>query len=444
MQRFWLILAGVSAGWSADTGDWHEVLARVRENVAQQVSRSTNYTCIETVDRVVFESAHDLLAGCAYESPSIDRKKVTHDRLRLDVAVSEGNEIFAWHGEDKFAGSSMIDSVVRRGTTSSGEFIGFLNNIFVRGGIRFEYTGNAVTNGARTYLFDYRVPVTNSGYKVGTKRGKAAIPFHGSFSVRGTDFQLASLNVIADAIPESSMICSAETEMTYQIAKISGRDALVPSLFVLKLEDLNHRYTVSRSEYSGCRVFGAESTVRFDVDDGKAPTGTQQSGSEVQLPTGMSLRIALRSTIDDGSSYTGDRIEGVLLRAVKVKANGAATVIRKGAVVEGVITTLEERDWPEPYYLLGIEFERIRTGGTTFLFHATPVRSKLEAAKLTNIYRQGWPVEVQDIYRDGIFVLRSQHFHLGESFAGDWITGGPQAAAEMPAAVGRTMSPGHR
>ena len=276
MRHFWLFLGIASVGWSG-SDNWRDVLNRVRDNVIHQVAKSTNYTCVQTVNRTLFRGARDLLTGCAYESKLPERTQIMHDRLRLDVAVSQGKEIFAWHGETKFSGSSTIDDVVQRGTVSSGEFIGFLENIFGRGGIRFEYSGSAVVNGLQMYSFNYTVPLSSSGYHVGTRRGKPAIPFHGSFSVRGSDFQLASLNVIGDDIPENSRICSAETEMKYQIAKISGQDALIPSLFILKLDDVNHLYTVSRNEYSQCHAFGAESTLRFDVGDS---TGSAVIGQE--------------------------------------------------------------------------------------------------------------------------------------------------------------------
>src|ERR1700761_7343208 len=156
-MRFLCLLLGIaSVAWCA-ADNWREVLARVRDNIAHEVEKSTNYTCVETVDRTVFISSHDLLPGCAYESTMPERTKAVQDRLRLDIAVSEGKEIFAWHGQNSFSGSSTIDDVVQRGTVSSGEFIGFLENIFVRGGIEFEYTGEAVIGGTRTYSFHYAV-----------------------------------------------------------------------------------------------------------------------------------------------------------------------------------------------------------------------------------------------------------------------------------------------
>jgi hypothetical protein len=426
MRRFWLFFGIAAVAWSA-TDNWREVLSRLRENIANQIAKSTNYTCVETVDRTSFRSSLDLIPGCAYESKTPDRVRNMHDRLRLDVAVSEGKEIFAWHGQDKFSGSSTIDDVVRRGAVSSGEFIGFLENIFVHGGIRFEYTGDPVVNGIQTYSFNYVVPLSSSGYHVGTRHGKPAVPFHGSFSVRGSDFQLTSLNIIADNIPENSLICSAETEMEYQIAKISGRDALLPSLFILKLDDVNHRYTVSRSAYSQCHEFTAESTLQFDLQDSAASgTGTQLSNQE-ELPAGTILHIALKTPIDGETSYTGDPVEGILLNQVRV--DNGRTMIPKNSIVDGVVTLFENFDQPKRYYLLSIEFERLTSGHRTFVLRATPAVSKQQAGKLNDIYGGPWPADIQDAYDDGVFVFRSPRIHLDQGFAANWIT---QTIASAP------------
>ncbi|HTU45667.1 MAG TPA: hypothetical protein VMF91_11430 [Bryobacteraceae bacterium] len=425
MRRFWLAFGFTVVAWSA-TDDWREVLSRVRENIARQIEKSTNYTCVETVDRTSFRSSLDLLPGCAYEAKTPDRVKNMHDRLRLDVAVSEGKEIFSWYGQNKFSGSSTIDDVVRRGAVSSGEFIGFLENIFVHGGIRFEYDGRGVVDGVTTYLFNYVVPLSSSGYHVGTRHGKPAVPFHGSFSVRGSDFQLVNLSVVADKIPENSLICSAETEMTYQIAKISGQDALLPSLFVLKLDDVNHRFTVSRSSYSQCHAFVAESTLQFDTRDAAASEVAHQPAIQEQLPAGTLLHIALKTPIDNEASYTGDPVEGILLHSVRTK-DGA--IIPKNSIVSGVITLFEDFDQPKHYYLLSIQFERLTFGRRVFLFRAGPAVSKLEGRKLTEIYGGPWPAEIQDAYNDGVFVFRSPRVHLDQRFADNWIS---QAVASAP------------
>lgn len=432
MARLPLLLVAVSLASSA-SDDWHDVLARVRENVLEQVKKATNYTCVQSVDRTTFTNTRNLPEGCAFDSQGPDKKRYMHDRLRLDIAISEGKEIFAWHGAGKFAASSGITDVVRRGTISSGEFVGFLQNIFGHSGVRFDYAGEAVVNGSRLFLFDYTVPLPSSSYRVSGKHAQAVVPFHGSFSVRDTDSELANLSAIADAIPENAEICSAETDMDYQVVKISGDEVLIPSLFVVKMANAQHVYSITTNEYSQCHAFKAESTVRFDIDDDAKSFAAVHSRREGRLPARTVLHIGLAAPIDNETSYTGDPIQGVLLHGLKIKE--ASIDIPKGAVLQGVITMLEERDEPKHHFLVSIEFNRLTSSGKTVLFRATPVVSGAAAGKLVDIY--GWPLpsSIRERHKEGVFVFASRRLHLDTHFSADWITQEPDGS-ENPFASG--------
>ncbi len=96
------------------------------------------------------------------------------------------------------------------------------------------------------------------------------------------------------------------------------------------MDDEFHIYTVSRNEYSQCREFRGESTLRFDVNEPAAESPIAKPISAEPLPAGMTLRIGLRTPIDDRTSYMGDPVEGVLLDAVTIP--GTDKSIAKNAV----------------------------------------------------------------------------------------------------------------
>lgn len=413
---------GAPAAAADDAG---QILQQVRETVAAQIKKSANYTCVQTIDRTYFKNSRDLLPGCAYESQTPARKETMHDRLRLDVAVSEGQEIYSWHGENNFS-SSAINSVVKSGPISSGGFIGFLHNIFLDAGVQFSYTGRSVGNGVAVHAFAYTVPVASSRYHVQSKHGSPIVPFHGSFSVDATSFELASLTVVADGIPNDSSICSAETEVDYQIARISGRDSLIPSRFLLRIDDSSHIYTVSRNEYAQCREFRGESTLRFDLDD----TGTQAAPKPVAimgwLPAGITLRIGMRSPIDEKTAFTGDSIEGVLLDSAKLP--GTQTTIPKGALLKGIITELEEFYDPGKYYFVRIEFRRLTFGNSTYLLNGLHKPVGTEGDKLYFLFGKPLPAPVTEELREGTIVFDSRHFRLDHRFSGEWETSQPPDA----------------
>src|SRR4051794_30544880 len=99
-----------------------EVFNRARENVARQLLAVANYTCVLTVDRTLYAEPGRFTAGCAV-ADRITEKPFMHDRLRLDVAVSEGDEIFfmawreqvfvRWRNRHREVGTDLIGLVCR-------------------------------------------------------------------------------------------------------------------------------------------------------------------------------------------------------------------------------------------------------------------------------------------------------------------------------------------
>src|SRR3954464_12264076 len=87
-----------------------EVFDRARANIARQLSAVANYTCVLTVDRTLYVEPARLASGCK-GADRMAEKPFIHDRLRLDVAASEGKEIFSWHGGSKFSSAGVNDVV---------------------------------------------------------------------------------------------------------------------------------------------------------------------------------------------------------------------------------------------------------------------------------------------------------------------------------------------
>src|SRR5689334_24435113 len=87
-----------------------EVFNRARDNVARQLSVVSNYTCVLTVHRTLYFEPGRGNAGCGV-ADRLANKLFMQDRLRLDVAVSEGNEIFSWHGGSKFSSAGVSELV---------------------------------------------------------------------------------------------------------------------------------------------------------------------------------------------------------------------------------------------------------------------------------------------------------------------------------------------
>ncbi|MBV8550283.1 MAG: hypothetical protein JOY54_03205 [Acidobacteriaceae bacterium] len=417
MRRLGILL--VAAVFCRAADDPQQVLEEIRQKVQQQLSKSANYACTETLYRNYFLSTVPLSAACAAKSSPAQRKEFAHDRLRLDIAVSENAELYSWRGENNYS-SKQIDEIVQSGPISSGGFVGYLQNIFLGKDIEFRYTGRSTANSVETFHFEYTVPKAASQYEIIMPNGRSVVPFHGSFSASAASLELVSLKVIADDIPFGSNICSAETEVTYQLLPISGRTELIPATFELSLDDDEHMFTVSRGEYSHCHEFRAESTLRFDYSDTTALPSAARSAVVERLPAGLVLKVSLATPIDEETSFTGDPVDAVLASPLKIPRTGET--IPRGARLHGVITQLESRSQPGNHYFVKIVFERLTWGERSYLLRAIHKPSDKEIDHMSSPYGGVLPKSYSRQINDGVLIITAGHLHLDQRFTGDWRT----------------------
>ena len=338
-----------------------------------------------------------------------DRKLSLRDRLRLDVAVSRHAEIFSWHGENNFTSGSVAE-VVRGGPISSGGFIGYLMNIFTEPNIRISYVGES----NHVYNFQYNVPLADSKYQTLTSKGYARIPFHGSFSADPDTFQLKELVVTGDDFPAVSDICFAESRIGYQITQISGGDSLIPAQTVLTIGNrATNMFTESHGSYSQCREFKGESMLVLGATGAPSNAAPAHPAATQKLGAGKLLRIKLTTPIDDRTSFTGDRVEGVVEGPWQK------------ATVRGVITELLTRYDPTLHYRLKIEFEQMTADGQVYSLRALHKPTGKEADKLYFLYGPSLPVEVQQEISHGTMIFYAKHLHLKPGFIGEWETVDP-------------------
>jgi hypothetical protein len=340
---------------------------RAQEKVARQLSAVANYTCILTVERTLYLDRKKRDTGCT-GSDRASEKRFMHDRLRLDVAVSEGTEIFSWHGGQTFS-SAGVNEIVKSGPISSGSFVGYLRNILFTPGVAIHLDRAASTE--KTYKFNYYVPFDKSAYAVKGRRGDFIVPYHGSFALRSDTFDLQSLSVNATDVPPAAEVCSADTDISYQNLEVAGKSLLVPSTFQLHLLDTHAIDAWSQSQYTQCREFRGESTIRFDFDD-SAQTQSTAVVHDEWLPAGIDLHVRLNTTVTDGQTFTGDSVQGLLLNSFQVK--GLNVTVPKGATVSGVVSKMELRYEPTRRYVVAIHWDRITFGQNSLRLRAHPRR----------------------------------------------------------------------
>src|SRR6185436_4457092 len=129
-------------------------LPRIRAQMAEFLRGQPNYTCTETIERT-------------RQAPA-SRAKV-EDTLRLEVALVDSKEMFAWPGSKEFEDKEPTE-LVSSGMFGNGNFALYPRMLFGGGGPAFVYAGEADVNGRKTAQYNFRVAKLMSGYRLSVNR----------------------------------------------------------------------------------------------------------------------------------------------------------------------------------------------------------------------------------------------------------------------------------
>src|ERR1022692_2995598 len=314
-----VMLAAATAARTADP-DPQELFRKVRAKVLDDISHVPRYTCVQTVNRAQYRPQYGVKPASCRAMVAARRQLTSpgylmvRDRLRLDVAVVDGAETFAWAGARRFE-TSHVDELVQSGATGSGEFVSYLTSVFGPDTDSISWLGRS--------MFAFNVPLEKSHYRHHTTGPDRTAPYHGSFLVDAPTADLKQLTVIADEFPAGGEICRVDDTLNYHRVKIGSGDFLLPegaTMDVLFSEGIE---SINEIGYSNCREYTGESTIRFD-DDAAAPktVTTAPTAPARQLPPGLRFRIGLTSPIHTETAAAGDAVTGVVLHEVKDKKLG--------------------------------------------------------------------------------------------------------------------------
>ena len=338
-RALWAILA-LAVG-AARGGD--DQISRIRARVAERTARIPNYTCLETIERRWYRGEH--------------AASQVLDRLRIEVAVVEDREQFAWPGESGYE-SSELQEVLRRGVTKYGDFAGFLSGIFVTGAATYTLVGEQPANGRRAIRYDYRVP-KSSGYIQARDGVRAVIGYHGSFWVDPETLELTRLEIEGDDIPVELKTPSVKLAIDYGLVAVGAGNFLLPETTDVRVTSDHGLESRTVTGFSGCRQFVAESSISF----GEQPVEQEgkQGGAGAELPAGVTLEAEWAAPIDRKTAAAGDVVQARLRKGAKTKGG---ILIPKGAVLQGRILRLETWGSARPCDMLAVRFTKIRFGGT--------------------------------------------------------------------------------
>ena len=315
-------------------------LARIRQKAADNLSRIPDYTCLETVER-------------SWRAPDW-RSFTPIDMVRFEVAHVGGRELYSWPGARRL-GEAPLASLIGFGATGSGDFALRAGNIFLSRAPIFRYAGEENLGRRRALRYDYRVSLLGSNHTVSNLNRSAYVPYHGSFWADAETLELIRIISVADDIPPDLEIASAITQVDYGKVPIAGSDFLLPQRAELTMAsriDESRNVTV----FSQCRKYVARSAVSFEPRPEGVAAGKSRAVTEIELPAGLFMEIALQTPIDSNTSAVGDLVEAKLQTNVIYQEKVLAPA---GAVVRGRVRRLERlRGWND-VFLVGLEFNEL-------------------------------------------------------------------------------------
>ncbi len=366
-----LLLASPSFAQSLDA---QGLLDRIRTQVAATVERAPHYTCVESIERHWYANRRPARPGCNTDRPPeiVARNLVRSDRLRLDVGVVDGQEIFSWQGARKFR-TDDIDELVTGGPISSGSYASFLSSIFLEGIAKVDYLGLRAEGSKQLAAFGYSVPIGQSKFQTETRDGKQVMGYHGQFLADSSTGDLEELDVITDDMPAAAWVCGFSSEAHYKSTLLGNRTFQLPTNVTMTVLDVNHEHTQTFTQYQACREFVGQSTLSFE---GAPNTSAAQTPAAARsLPAGLALKIRLESLIDPLTAWAGDPIEGQLVNDIRDAQN--SVLIPRGADVYGRLLRFETWVKPANFYTGALTFERLRWQGQDYSLHlkavSTPV-----------------------------------------------------------------------
>jgi hypothetical protein len=341
LALFWTT-ASLSCAWAQLPNLRPEttLLAEVREKMLDLLTNQPNYTCLETVERT------RQAPGGGYQ---------VDDTLRLEVALVDSKEMFAWPGAKQFEDQD-IRQLVSTGMFGNGNYGIYLRMLFMAsGGPDFVYGGEVTVSGTTMSRYDFRVHVSRSGYHLSVGGRDAVTGFHGSIYLDPAKADLRRLEIVADDIPVELGLISTEDRVDYASVTIGDEEFLLPKESALRMASKD---SISRNlvRFSGCRKFAGESSLIFD-DPEVLDVAASLATVEVELPVDVTLAIEISSDLRLESAAVGDLVTAVLRSDVK---RGKETVVKKGAVVKGRVILL---DRAFSAYSLGILFQEMEWRG---------------------------------------------------------------------------------
>ena len=337
-------------GFAATGADYDpvEVLRRATQKVLASARSIPNYTCVETVSRDYFEPvAATLPRACSVlleqrQHPTLDMAlwQYSTDRLRLDVTMAAGGEIYSWSGAKRFENAG-IDRVVRSGPISTGSFGGYLMSVFEGEVKKFNFNGPRTIGNRILIEYSFHVAQADSNYsvKVRDHDSWAIVAYSGTFLVDPQTADVVRMTIVTEDVPPAAGSCQTTAIMDFAWIQLGDGRFLLPKRSSQHFVFPSVQETENTTEFSNCREFRGESSISFGDHPVADDVANISSAKALFLPGGLALSLTLTTSIQTDTAAAGDSFSARLVDSLRDEKG--KILAPKGTVVEGHLTLVQ-------------------------------------------------------------------------------------------------------
>jgi uncharacterized protein YkwD len=384
------IFAGTiqATAW-AQTANGADLLKRIRENVMDTVGRLPRYMCSLRIERAQHEAPPGHARDCDDIAAQRHRGEIGRlletDRVRLDVAIGDANEMYSWVGEDRFDDRDVFD-MVRDGALENGVYSLFLASIFGSNIADFTYDGERQLEARTLAEFRFRVTHDRSNYIYGNRRGVSVVTgYSGTFYADPNTGDLVQLVIQTSELPKESGACEATTTLDYARTLLNDSEFLLPrqaSLDILKTDASELR---NGTVYSSCHEFQGKSVLSFDASSADSVTSAPSPKPlprEFTLPIGTVFQVLFIEAINPATAAAGDRVKAKLAAAI-IDPTTKAILAPAGADITARIIRIEQFPQARKSVRMLVKLETVDVSGT-----ASPFSSAINWVVITPASRR--------------------------------------------------------
>jgi hypothetical protein len=399
------------------------LLSRIKRHLRDELARTPNYTCLETLSRFRYDPKHMFQPhkGLAKE-----------DTVRLEIVYTDGRE---WYGSPgaKNLSADNPSVFIGSGMIGNGAFALGLHNI-LEGGM-FTYQGAETRDGRQSVKYDFRVPQLLHSLQISLPAAVGMVGEEGSIWVDPQSLDLIRVESHAIEIPPYLPLASADLNIDYARMRIGDADALLAQQADSSMLDGEGIDSYNRIEFTHCRSFTADSAITFDAKPDVSPEAISAppvpSGSASAVPAFLEVTVLLTTPVSDADAV-GALIEGRISGDVVYKGK---VVAPNGSAVHGRIRRLEHY-LDRGVFAVGLEFMDVDVRGEPVQFYADLLRldkdpriqpklnREILVLRRTGVETSEESITLQELPGVASFFVKGAHFTLPSGFRMVWRTRG--------------------